>query len=306
MDTRRHHALLLVPPVALIGLLVAGCGSGGGVGASAAESASGTAAQRAPSDAAFGNTGNAGNARSVQDSVTRPDVQRRSVISTGSIDLTSSDVGAARQRVGAVLKRTGGRVADENTTTDDHGTVTASHLVVRVPSARFGSAMSALSEVATLRSAARKAEDVTTQVIDVKARIAAERAGVRRLRDLVSSAADLRALLAVERELTARRGELESLRQQRAYLTDQASQATITVDITRRTPPPSPPAKAAGGFVVGLRHGWHALVAAGTGLLLGVGVVLPFAVLAALLGIPGWIAVRRLSRTRAPEAPVES
>lgn len=303
MDTRRHHALLLVPPVALIGLLVAGCGSGGGVGASAAESASGTAAQRAPSDAAFGNTGNAG---SVQDSVTRPDVQRRSVISTGSIDLTSSDVGAARQRVGAVLKRTGGRVADENTTTDDHGTVTASHLVVRVPSARFGSAMSALSEVASLRSAARKAEDVTTQVIDVKARIAAERAGVRRLRDLVSSAADLRALLAVERELTARRGELESLRQQRAYLTDQASQATITVDITRRTPPPSPPAKAAGGFVGGLRHGWHALVAAGTGLLLGVGVVLPFAVLAALLGIPGWIVVRRLRRTRAPEAPVES
>jgi hypothetical protein len=306
MTTRHHHRLLLVAPVALTGLLVAGCGAGGSATGSSGDLASGggTAAQRAPSaETALGNTGNTGNA---QDPVSHQSVQHRAVISTGSIDLTSSDVGAARQRVDAVLKKEGGRVADENTTTDDHGTVTASHLVVRVPSARFGSAMSALSEVATMRGSARKAEDVTTRVIDVKARIAAERAGVRRLRTLVSSAADLRALLAVERELTTRRGGLDSLRQQRAYLADQSSRATITVDITRRTAPPSPPVKAAGGFLGGLHHGWHALVAVGTGFLLGLGAALPFAVLATLLGIPAWVVVRRVRRTRRPEAPAES
>ena len=48
-------------------------------------------------------------------------------------------------------------------------------------------------------AASRKAEDVTTQVIDLEARIAAQQAGVRRLRALVSRRANLPALLAVER-----------------------------------------------------------------------------------------------------------
>jgi hypothetical protein len=137
-----------------------------------------------------------------------------------------------------VLAKDGGRVADENTATDDHGTVTHAHLVVRVPSSTFNSAMTSLSEIASLRSASRKAEDVTTQVIDLQARIAAERAGVRRLRALVSQTANLRALLDVERALTERQGELESLRQQQAYLADRSSLATITVDVALRTTRP--------------------------------------------------------------------
>ena len=133
------------------------------------------------------------------------------MISTGRIELTSGDVAAARARVDGVLAREHGRIADENTDTDERGTVTSAHLVLRVPSADFDETMAALAGVATLRSSTRKAEDVTTQVIDTDARIAAQRAGVRRLRDLVSRAASLPALLAVERELTARQGELESL-----------------------------------------------------------------------------------------------
>jgi hypothetical protein len=205
----------------------------------------------------------------------------------------------------AVLAADGGHVADENTTTDKKGDVTRSHLVVRVPSADFDQAMRALARVATLHSAVRKASDVTTQVIDVNARIAAERAGVRRLRELVSRTANLRALLAVERALTVRQGELESLRQQQAYLADQASQATITVDITRHTTTP-PPAEHRGGFVGGLQHGWNAFTATVNGVLVTVGALLPFAVLLVLIGVPAWLVMRRLRRSREEEAPAES
>ncbi|HET7430033.1 MAG TPA: DUF4349 domain-containing protein [Nocardioides sp.] len=300
------RGLLIVTPLVLAGLL-AGCGSGSG-GASAggvqdqAPQADAGAGARSPQDSALGDTGSAAGTAPASDHV----VAGRDVISTGSIDLTSSDVASARARVDVVLTRLGGRVSDENTLTDDHGAVTSSRLVVRVPSARFDDAMHDLAGVAQLRSSSRKGEDVTTQVIDVRSRIAAQRAGVRRLRQLVAQTGDLRALLAVERALTERQGQLRSLRQQRAYLADQTSEATISVSIVRRVAPPSPPAKAAGGFVGGLRHGWHALVTTGTGFLLGLGAVIPFALLGALVGVPAWLVVRRSRRTRAAPPPVES
>jgi Domain of unknown function (DUF4349) len=235
------------------------------------------------------------------------DVQQRAVISTGQIELTSTDVAAARGRVDALLARQHGRIADENTNTDERGIVTSAHLVLRVPSDRFDQTMTELAGVATLRSSTRQGEDVTTKVIDTEARIKAQQAGVRRLRDLVSRAANLPALLAVERELTARQGELESLQQQRAYLADRTSQATITVDIARHvTRAVTSVEHSTGGFVGGLHHGWHGLVVVVVGLLIAFGAVLPFAIALALVGVPLWFVARRFRREPEPEAPAET
>jgi hypothetical protein len=43
-----------------------------------------------------------------------------------------------------------------------------------------------------------------------------------------------------------------------------------------------------------------------TGLLVGLGALLPFAVAGALVGVPAWLVVRRMRRTRRPRAPAES
>ncbi len=288
------------PVLAAFALTVAACGGT----SSADQPSSGSAAMDTTQDFS---------ANAVHGQVSRPasgapakaDVQQRAVISTGGVELTTRDVAAIRDRVDSVLTQEGGRIADENTVTDDDGTVTRAHLVLRVPSGAFDETMTRLSGLATLRSSTRKAQDVTTEVIDVDARIDAQRAGVRRLRDLIGRAANLPALLAVERELTARQGDLESLQQQRAYLTDRTSLATITVDVTRHVAAP-PATRSAGGFVGGLRHGWHGLVAVVVGLLVVLGAVLPFAIAVGLLGVPAWLVARRLRRPREPEAPAET
>jgi hypothetical protein len=299
--SRRTARLAAFPLLAAVALTATACGPSSGT------SNADTAAAPAPAGVQALNSAPARSADMAKSAGGEAggDVQQQAVISTGQIELTSGDVAGARDRVDSVLTREHGRVADENTQTDDRGTVISSHLVVRVPSTQFDDAMTALEGIATLRSSTRKAEDVTTQVIDTKARIKAEQAGVRRLRQLVTRAADLRALLAVERELTARRGELESLRQQRAYLADQTSRATITVDITRHVAP-SPVKRSTGGFVGGLHHGWHALVSVVVGLLVGVGAGLPFALVLVLLGVPAWLVARRMRRPRDQEAPAES
>ena len=309
LSRRRRRLSLLVATPLLTALALTGCGTGGGgtTGAAAPDDAAGGMSARS----AAGNTGNAQNLKAdtfdAAEAPTRPEVQQsQAVISTGAIELASADLVTTRSRLDAVLARDGGQVADERTTTDDHGNVTRSHLVVRVPSSHFDQAMTALEQIASLRASSRQAEDVTTRVIDLQARIRAEQAGVRRLRALISHTASLGALLNVERALTQRQGELESLQRQRAYLADQTSLATITVDIARRTTPPAPPAQAAGGFVGGLKHGWHGLVNVVEGFLVGVGTFLPFAGAALVLAIPGWPLVRRLQRGRRRPAPVES
>ncbi|MGC4112661.1 MAG: DUF4349 domain-containing protein [Nocardioides sp.] len=269
---------------------------------SATQDSAGSTAAGATGDSARAPLANAAvDKLAVQQTVT----EQRDVISTGRIELSSGDVSATRTRLDAALALLDGRVADENTSTNDHGTVTSSHLVIRVPSSRFDRAMTQLAAAGSLRSSSRKAEDVTTQVIDLGARIAAERAGVRRLRVLVTHTANLRALLAVERALTQRQGELESLRQQQAYLSDRTSLATITVDVTR-TVGVAPVQRTTGGFVGGLRHGWHAFVTVVVGLLVGVGAALPFVVAIALLGLPSWLVARRVLRTKRLRAPAES
>jgi hypothetical protein len=297
---RRHARPWLAPSLVVLVLAAGGCGStgAGSTGAGGrAEPAPQSSGQKAADSAALGSTGSAAEVRS--------DVQQRAVISTGQIELSTGDVPATRTRLDEVLAREGGHVADENTVTDQKGTVTRSHLVVRVPGERFDDTMTSLGRIASLRSSSRKAEDVTTRVIDLQARIVSERAGVRRLRRLVSQTADLRALLDVERALTERQGELQSMKQQRVYLDDQTTRATITVDIVRQTAP-APVAHAAGGFVGGLQHGWHGLVSLVVALLLVLGAVLPFAAALTLVGAPTWLVVRRLRRTRRLRAPAES
>lgn len=288
-----------------VAVSVAACGSSSDSASTAGAGQEPAAAMNAAGDLARDSAAKPAAGAFSEAAASKQDLQQRAVISTGQIELVSRDVTVARDRIDAILAEQGGRIGDENTQTDKKGTVTHTHLVLRVPSDRFATTMSDLAGVATLRSSTRKAEDVTTEVIDTDARIAAQRAGVHRLRELVGRAANLPALLAVERELTARQGELRSLLQQRAYLADRTSLATITVDIDRRVPPPpAKPAKhEAGGFVGGLQHGWHALVVVVVGLLVALGAALPLTVALALVGIPAWLVVRRFRRPREPEAP---
>jgi hypothetical protein len=58
------------------------------------------------------------------------------------------------------------------------------------------------------------------------------------------------------------------------------------------------------GFLAGLAAGWHGLKTFTSGLATIVGAALPFALVAAVLGIPLWLLVRRSMRTRREERPV--
>ncbi|MEO6510841.1 MAG: DUF4349 domain-containing protein, partial [Nocardioides sp.] len=158
-------------------------------------------------------------------------VEQQAVIRNGAVSLRSDDVGKTRFDVQALVDQHAGTIADDKTETDKTGKPLRSRMVLRVPSSDFDEVMSALGngELAELASTTSTAEDVTTQVIDVDARIKAQQASVERVRQLLARAQSIRDIMAIESELSNRQAALDSLTQQQTYLKDQTSLATIKV-----------------------------------------------------------------------------
>lgn len=223
--------------------------------------------------------------------------QQRAVISTGEVSLRSDDVAAARFDVQRVVDIHGGEITEENTETNDAGTVNRSRLVIRVPVAEFSDTMAELKKVADFESASSSSEDVTTQVIDTQVRIRAQEKSVERIEILLARAQSIRDIVAIEAQLTRRQADLDSLKQQMAWLDDQTSMSTITVHL-RQTPPPKADPADDTGFLAGLAAGWDGMKTFVTGAATLVGALLPFAVLLTLVGVPLWFLLRRFLRSR--------
>ena len=212
----------------------------------------------------------------------------------------------ARLDVLTVVDRYAGEVAQEETGTSDDGELAHARLVLRVPSADFGKAMTDLEEVAELDSSSRGSEDVTTQVIDNDARIRAQARGLRRVEQLLDRAQDLTEIVAIEATLTKRQANLDSLKSQQAYLADQTTLATITVNIEHRGASDGADDEDDQGFLAGLANGWHGVTAFVGGAATAFGLLLPFALLLGLVATPVWLASRGRTRRRtaAPRRPV--
>lgn len=223
--------------------------------------------------------------------------QSRAVISTGTVNLSSKDVAATRLAVAKVIDALRGQVAEEQTDSNAKGELVSARVVIRVPSDRFTEAMDDLEAITKVHSRTIGTEDVTTQVIDVEARVRAQTKSLARIEALLAEAETFRDVIAIEAQLTTRQAELDSLKAQQAWLADQTSMATITVYLDKLAEP-EPKQDDDSGFLAGLRAGWDALRAATLGVVTLLGTVLPFAVVALVLGYPAWVIGRRFT-TRA-------
>lgn len=221
-----------------------------------------------------------------------------SIISTASVSLESGDVDQARQDVQRVVDRARGHVTESSTEADEDGTTQYARMVLRVPADAFDDVLTGLEGVATQTGATTESSDVTTQVIDVESRLATQKASVERIRQLLARASSIKDIAWLESQLSDRQATLDSLTQQQAYLADQTSLSTITVDLT--DPSSREDQDDESGFLGGLHRGWDAFTDSLSGLVTVVGAVLPFAV---ALGLLAWLARLVWRRRRSPRTP---
>ena len=153
----------------------------------------------------------------------------RAVISTGQVTVHTKAISRARAEVIRLVSSWDGVVADEQTSSDDHGRAVESTLTLRVPTARFSEAMTAFAGLGDVEQQSRKSEDVTTKVIDNDARVRAAERSIRQIEALLGRAEKLSDIITIESDLARRQADLDSLKSQQAYLVDQTSQSTINV-----------------------------------------------------------------------------
>lgn len=216
----RSHRLALMGCALAGSLMLAAC-SGTGTG-SGAESSLAMDAQGAPAVAGGAS----------------PDLAKSAVfngqlqiVRTASLALTADDITQAAQKLKALVVREHGTVTSEDSQmAQDSAQSTISS---QVPAASLDAFLTSAAALGTVVSLNTSAYDVTSQKVDLDARIASLTASIDRLRQLMSNAANVSDLLAAEGQLASRQADLDSLTNQRAYLSQQVSMSSVTVTITQ-------------------------------------------------------------------------
>ncbi|MEU0302567.1 DUF4349 domain-containing protein [Streptomyces sp. NPDC006175] len=216
------------------------------------------------------------------------------VIRTATLSIEVKDVPKAVAAARSAAEDAGGIVADETTERVDD-THDMSHLVLRVPQARYAEVLNGLAGSGKLLSRTSNAKDVTGQVVDVESRIATQRASVARVRDLMDKAEKLTDVVTLEGELSSRQSDLESLLAQQASLEDRTSLATVTLELSEPYEDGKDPGDEDTGFLDALEGGWDAFVTMLRWIAVAIGATAPFLAAAAVL-----VLLWRLFRGRLP------
>jgi hypothetical protein len=153
-----------------------------------------------------------------------------------------------------------------------------------------------------VQSVDTRSEDVTSQRVDLDARIKALQTSVDRLLAIMRDARDPDALIKAEDALSQRQADLDSLRAQRDALGDRIDYSTVNVTfVAEQVGGPAP--QRYEGFVGQIERGWDALVSVLGNVVLLFGLLLPWfgALIVAAAIIYGSV---RLVRARRPRAAV--
>jgi hypothetical protein len=214
------------------------------------------------------------------------------IIRTGELEIEVTNlaaaVSAARTRVVAL----GGYVsASDEIASGENARATS---VYRIPADRWDEALEGIRGVAAeIHGQQVETEAVTSQVVDLGARISNLRASEAALQKIMAQATKISDVLDVQAELTKVRGEIEQLVAQKAQLEERAAFGTLTVVFLLPTTPAT----------VEAQRGWDPAVDAdrATGTLIGVGqgaasLAIWLGIVGLPLGLVGLIAVVIVAR----------
>jgi hypothetical protein len=285
--------------VLVLGVALAACGSQAGGDAAVPEGREGGEVPAASAAAEQPGSGLGGDGEAPP--LGAPIEQR--IVKTGEVTLEVENVGEFLGRVRAMAVELGGYVGGSQAgTLDDRATLT-----IRIPAATFEDALARLHGMdAKVLSEATREQDVTTQVVDLGARIDNLSASEASYRELVARAERVEDILAVQSRLDQVRGEIEQLQAQLDALEGQAALSTLTITLV---PAATPVATTTAAWDPGgqLDRALASLVGIGQGLLDGLiwfaVVWLPVLLILAVIGLValrGVLEVRRRMPSAAP------
>jgi hypothetical protein len=161
------------------------------------------------------------------------DVERQ-IVKTGEVTVEVPKVATALARVRALALELGGYVGGSQAGTSD----SSATLTLRIPAPRFEDALAALHELdGKVLAEATREQDVTSSIVDLRARITNLQASESQYRSLLAKADRIQDILDVQSRLDQVRGEIEQLSGQLKSITGQADLATLSVTLTPQEMP---------------------------------------------------------------------
>ena len=190
------------------------------------------------------------------------------------------------ERAELIAKSHGGFVASATASKGSGEALVRGSLVVRVPEGAYTDVMRALRRLGKVEGREESGQDVSAQFVDLQARARHLEAVEAQLLEFLDRADEVAEALAVQQQLSGVQLELEQVRGQLRYLDDQASFATISLDLHELGLVAAGGKKDGGwGVVEAWRDGAQGFVRVAAGVFVGVATAAP--VLLLILGALG-------------------
>ncbi|MFH7242212.1 MAG: DUF4349 domain-containing protein [Spirulina sp.] len=156
------------------------------------------------------------------------------LVKRATLVLTLTDIDGAMAEVQTVVRRAQGDLLQLEDTRRPEGTAHQVYMALRVPQAQLEPTLAALRELGTVQSQSLSAEDVSSQLVDLSARIKNLRQSEAALQSIMERSGEISHVLEVARELSTVRDSIERLAAQEQNLKRQVAYSTI--DLTLQSP----------------------------------------------------------------------
>jgi hypothetical protein len=153
------------------------------------------------------------------------------IVRTAQISLITKEFDQARAQLEVIVKRHRGYVGElkVNDTTGSRRTLT---VTLRIPADQLDATLTEVKTLGRVEAESQSGQDVTSQYVDLQARLSNARNTEQRLTDLLRNrTGKLSDVLEVEQELDRVRGEIEQMEAERKNMSNQVSYATLNATI---------------------------------------------------------------------------
>ena len=156
---------------------------------------------------------------------------RPQLIKRANLTLTVGSVDEGLEAVSNIIQRQQGDILDLRDTQPESGQRRLAYLRIRVPQTNLEATLNALSEVGTPQQRSITAEDVSTQLVDLQARLRNLQKSEEALLKIMDRSGSIADVLEVSRELSTVRQQVEQISAQLENLQAQVSYSTIELSL---------------------------------------------------------------------------
>ena len=153
------------------------------------------------------------------------------IIYTTYLSIETKDYDWAYQQLNDTLSSVDGYLESSSEYTDSTDSTRTLSLTLRVPESSYDAFVDTAEQAGSVTSKSESAEDVTTQYMDIEARLDSLTAQRTRLQELQASADNLTDLLQIESSLSDVQYQIESYQSQLNWYSQQVSYCTVNITL---------------------------------------------------------------------------